>query len=266
MARIELKLERQLLTIQNQEIIASGDMNYDTCAFLFDGEWEGFVKTAVFYQEKENVQYAVLGGDDTCGIPAAAMAKEGNMYIGVFGVGGSRVVTSTVERVYIRQGAISGDTVSTEPEDDIFLAIIAQYQRVAALMREYEETAAGFAADMREQNRILESLNAFEVDEISQRLDIMEERMLSYNNLAREIMGREVILRDVPVRFTDKACRIEDKAFTASSLCDVYFDEYSYEAAAKALILPVSHDGYLELSSSVDIPEELTANILVRRN
>ncbi len=266
MAQIEILLEKQLLTIQNQDIIASGDVNYDTCAFSFDSTWDGFVKTAVFYQDKKNVQYVVLGSDDTCTIPAVAMAKEGNMYIGVFGVSGSKVMTSTVGRLYIRQGAISGDAVSTEPSDDIFLAIIAQYQRIVMLMQEYESTAKAFNIKMAEQNEILKTLNAFDVVEICRRLDAIEDRMIFYANLAEEIMAREVVLRDVSIKFVDKSCRIENDLFAADSLCDVYFDEFSYETAAKSLILPVSYDGYLELSSSIDITDELTANILIRRN
>ena len=56
MAQINILLEKQLLTIQNMEIIASGDSNFDSCEFTFDKTWDGFVKTAVFYQEKTNVQ------------------------------------------------------------------------------------------------------------------------------------------------------------------------------------------------------------------
>ena len=56
MAQINVLLEKQLLTIQNREIIASGDSNYDSCEFTFDETWEGFVKTAVFYQDKTSVQ------------------------------------------------------------------------------------------------------------------------------------------------------------------------------------------------------------------
>ena len=52
MAQIRLVLEKQLLTIQNREIISSGDSNYDTCILTFDKSWEGFTKTAVFYQDK----------------------------------------------------------------------------------------------------------------------------------------------------------------------------------------------------------------------
>ncbi len=265
MAQLEVLLEKQLLSIQNQEVISSGDMDYDTCSFAFDASWDGFTKTGVFYQDKKDVQYAVLGADGRCMIPARAMAKEGNMYIGVFGINGSKVMTSTVERVYIREGAISGDTVSTEPSDDVFLAIIAQYQRIIEMMSEYEETVKTTGAKIDEQNRILETLNAFDVTEVMQRLDLIEDRMVSYVNVANEIMGREFIIREVPIRFVEKACRVEDERITASSLCDVYFDEYSYEIAAKALILPVSHNGYIEITSSIDMGEDLTADILVRR-
>ncbi|GFI18883.1 hypothetical protein IMSAG249_02237 [Lachnospiraceae bacterium] len=266
MAQINILLEKQLLTIQNMEIIASGDSNFDSCEFTFDKTWDGFVKTAVFYQEKTNVQYVVLGNDDTCMIPAAAMAKAKRMYIGVFGIKGTAVITSTLGTVDIREGAISGGNISTEPADDVFLAIIAQYQRIVEMMAQYESTAEQFNIQMAEQNRILETLNAFDVVEIRQQLDIIEERMISYTDLANEIMSREIVIRDVPVKFIDKVCRVENEVITAESLCDVYFDEFSYETAAKALILPVSFDGYIELTSSIDITEELNASILIRRN
>lgn len=264
MAILQIELERQLLTLKNQEIIASGDSNFDSCIFAFDASWDGFVKTAVFYQDKSNVQYMVLEDDDTCMIPAAAMAKAGRMYIGVFGIKDTAVLTSSLVFVDIVEGAISGDTVSTEPTDDVFLAIIAQYQRIAEMMRKYEETAEQFNASIQEQNRILETLNAFDVTEISERLDTIEDRMISYTNLAQMLIDREVILRDVMVKFTDGVCEIHNEVITSKSLCDVYFDEYSYEFAAKALIMASSYDGYVRITSSVNIEEELRANILVR--
>ncbi len=266
MAQIKILLEKQLLTIQNMEIISSGDSNFDSCEFTFDETWNGFTKTGVFYQDKSNVQYAVLGNDDTCMIPAAAMARAGRMYIGVFGIKDTAVVTSTLAIVDIKEGAISGGNVSTEPTDDVFLAIIAQYQRIVEMMAQYENTAAQFNERMAEQNTILETLNAFDVVEIKAQLDLIEDRMINYTNLAKEIQNREIVIRDVPIKFVNKVCRIENEAITATSLCDVYFDEYSFEIASKALIMPVSYDGYIELTSSIDIVDELNANILVRRN
>lgn len=163
MAQIEVMLEKKLLTIRNQDVVSSGDVDYDICSFMFDSSWEGFTKTGVFYQDKKDVQYAVLSADGSCTIPAQAMAREGNMYIGVFGINGPMVMTSTVERVYIRQGAISGDTVSKEPNDDIFLAIISQYQRMAEMMQGYDATAA-------ELSKMLHDLNAYDVADILMRI------------------------------------------------------------------------------------------------
>lgn len=265
MARLQLELEKQLLILKNQEIIASGDSNFDSCTFTFDESWKGFIKTAVFYQDKTNVQYVVLENDDTCMIPAAAMARAGRMYIGVFGIKDTAVLTSTLVTVDIKEGAISGDTISTEPTDDVFLAIIAQYQRIAETMRKYEETAARFTDTMEEQNRILETLNAFDVMELNERLDIIEERMINYTNLAQELIDREIIIRDVPVQFVEGACDIENEAITEESLCDLYFDEYSYEFAANALIMVSSYNGYVRITCSKNITEKLNASLLIRR-
>lgn len=265
MAKLQIELEKQLMTLKNQEIIASGDSNFDSCIFAFDESWNGFVKTAVFYQDKTNAQYVVLENDDTCMIPATAMARAGRMYIGVFGIKDTAVVTSTLITVDIKEGAISGDAVSTEPTDDVFLAIIAQYQRIAEMMRKYEETAAQFNDTMREQNRILETLNAFDVIELNKRLDDIEDRMISYTDLAQELIDREVIIRDVPIQFIEGVCDIENEAITENSLCDLYFDEYSYELAANALIMVSSYDGYARITSSVHITEKLNANLLIRR-
>lgn len=265
MTRLELRLENQLLTLLNQEIIASGDANTDRCAFSFSKEWDGYVKTGVFYQDKANTHYAVLESDDTCIIPAAAMAREGNLHIGVFGINESKILTSTMAMVYINEGAISGEEISTEPSDDVFLSIIAQYQRIAEMMRKYEETAAMFNISIQEQNRILETLNAFDVMEIKERLDVIEDRMIHYSNLAKELIEREIIMYDVPIQLENGVCEVLNELVTADSLCDVYFDEYSYEFAASALIMATSYDGYIRITSSINIDEELNANILIRR-
>ena len=265
MAQIEILLEKQLLTIQNREIIASGDVNVDKCIFNFDEVWEGYTYTAVFYQDKTNVQYAVLAKDNTCVIPSAAMMKAGRLYIGVLRTTSRTTLISTMLILATKGGVISGHNFPNDHTDDVFLAIIAQYQRIIDMMADYEQTAEEFNVRIAEQNSILETLNAFDVVEIAKRLDEIEDRMLNYTNIAIEIRNREIVLRDISIKFTDKVCRIDHESFTESSLCDVYFDEYSYELASKALILPVSHNGYIEITSSEDISDELNANILIRR-
>ena len=265
MAQIEIVLEKQLLTIQNREVISSGDVNYDSCRFAFDESWEGYVKTAVFYQERQKVYYAVLDNEEICYIPAPAIVKASPLYIGVFGVKGNKILTSAMDSIPIVEGAVSGEEVDIEPSETVFAAIIAHYQvildAITEANRELEETHKLIA----EQNRILETINAFDVVEVASRIDEVEEKMSIHNNLARELVEREIILRDVPIRFTEGVCEIHNELITDESLCDVYFDEYAYELAAKALILVSSYAGYLRITCSENIKEELNADILVRR-
>ena len=264
METLKIQVKGQLLTVLTQDIIASGDINIDRCEFSFNKDWQGYVKTGVFYQDKSNVQYAVLDEDNTCVIPAAAMAKEGDLHIGVFGINGPALLTSTVGIHFIKEGAISGADISTDPSDDVFLAIIAQYQRIAELMHKYQETAQQFINEMNKQNKILETLNAFDVVEIKERLDIIEGKIIEYNDQVKHLIDREIIIRDVPIRFVDGVCEIQNDIITSKSLCDVYFDEYSFEYASKSLILVSSYDGYICITSSVPIDEDLTASILIR--
>ena len=288
MANLQIILEKQLLTIKNQEIIASGDSNFDSCTFIFDELWDGFTKTAVFYQDKSNVQYTVLESDDTCMIPTAAMARAGRMYIGVFGIKDSAVVTSTLASIDIMEGAISGDTVSTEPTDDVFLAIIAQYQRIASLMSSYNSMAGELRqectalmqqveASITEQNEILQTLGAFDVIKLEYRMSDMELTLSGYgaqiqtevetmDNLLTEIRNSAFLIRDVEVEFNDDLeCIIEDERVTESSIVNAYFDAISVESALNVAIYVESFDGYIRFSTTTKFKETLNCTIEVRR-
>lgn len=288
MANLQIELEKQLLTIKNQELIASGDSNFDSCTFTFDELWDGFTKTAVFYQDKSNVQYTVLESDDTCMIPTAAMARAGRMYIGVFGIKDTAVVTSTLATVDIMEGAISGDTVSTEPTDDVFLAIIAQYQRIASLMGSYNNMAEELRQEctalmqqvedsITEQNEILQTLGAFDVIELEYRMSAMELTLSGYgeqitsevktmDELLTEIRNSSFLIRDVEVEFNDDLeCIIEDERVTESSIVNAYFDAISVESALNVAIYVESFDGYIRFSTTTKFKETLNCTIEVRR-
>lgn len=288
MANLQIELEKQLLTIKNQELIASGDSNFDSCTFIFDELWEGFTKTAVFYQNKSNVQYTVLESDDTCMIPTAAMARAGRMYIGVFGIKDTAVVTSTLATIDIMEGAISGDTVSTEPTDDVFLAIIAQYQRIASLMSSYNTMAEELRQEcsalmqtvddsINEQNKILQTLGAFDVIELEYRMSAMEMTLSGYgaqiqsevetmDNLLTEIRNSAFLIRDVEVEFNDDLeCIIEDERVTEDSIVNAYFDAISVESALNVAIYVESFDGYIRFSTTTKFKETLNCTIEVRR-
>ena len=159
MAQIEIMLEKQLLTIQNREVIASGDVNYDSCRFEFDESWEGYIKTAVFYQEKQKVYYAVLDNENKCYIPAPAIVKASPLYIGVFGVRGNKILTSAMDSISIVEGAVSGEEVDIEPSETVFAAIIAHYQVILdAIVEQNQKFDEAYRA-LEDQNEFLRKLD-----------------------------------------------------------------------------------------------------------
>ncbi|MCM1237226.1 MAG: hypothetical protein NC489_44730 [Ruminococcus flavefaciens] len=298
MAKLQFKLDRQLLTLTNQDIIASGDSNFDSCIFTFDTSWDGFVKTAVFYQDKSNVQYMVLENDDTCMIPTAAMARAGRMYIGVFGIKDTAVLTSSMTFIDIVEGAISGDTVSTEPTDDVFLAIIAQYQRIAGLMVDHNQKAEKLQTDcnalmqevqnavadqteklqnaITEQNEKLQELGAFDVTELEYRMSDMEIKLNGYgeiieteintmNEILIDIRNSAFLIKDVEIVFDEEnQCILEDERITEESVVNVYFDAISVESVLNQAIYVESFDGYIRFSTTMKLEGVLNCTIEVR--
>lgn len=275
MAALLFNLEGQLLTQENQEIIASGDANTDTCTFMLDDIWTGYVITAVFWQDKRRVSYAVLDRNNQCYIPAAAMQAPKPLKVGIFGINGNRTLTSTIVQIDIREGAVSGD-VDLEPTDNIFLALIAQYQTIVSQMDQHNTSAAEIKVSfaelfetvnkaLQDQDAELKALGAFEVDRILERLDTVQATTNGFQAQVQDVLERFTALYAVPINLIDGICRIESELITANSLCDVYFDEYSYELACNAPMLVSSFDGYMNISTSVQIDATLTANIVIRR-
>ena len=265
MTTLYFKLENQMLSLLNQEVIASGDSNTDKCAFDFSGDWDGYIKTAVFYQDKRTASYAVLNSDDTCLVPAAAMASEGDMFVGVFGVRGNEILTSTVKAVYIAEGATSGVKIDVEPSDDIFLALIAQYQSIAEQMA-YHNRAADEIRDLAAaQNRRLEELNAFDVLEMAATVRGLQESITSHEERISGLEGTVFVLWNQEIRFTSKTLRLEDSRVKKDSLADFYFDTDSFAGATEAEIDGETCSGYIQLTCEY-VPEyPLRATIVVRR-
>lgn len=257
MAQIDLKLEKQLLTIQNREILASGGVSVDKCAFAFDETWEGYNCTGVFYQNKNSVQYAVLNKDNTCDIPPAARANKGRMYIGVFGVKGASVLTSTLDTIDIQEGSISGGNVSMEPTDDVFLAIIAQYQAIMDAITEQNMKLEEANQYIAEQMEILERLNVFEVDALEHRMSAME---ITLSRSTEEIdrVVREVdekldlienstfLIPDVEVVFDENnEFKLMDERVTENSIVNAYFGAMEVEELLRNKVYVESFDGYI---------------------
>ncbi len=277
MAQIEIKLEKQLLTIQNREVISSGDVNYDSCRFEFDESWEGYIKTAVFYQEKQKVYYAVLDNENKCYIPAPAIVKASPLYIGVFGVKGNKILTSSMDSIPIVEGAVSGAEVDVEPSETVFAAIVANYQAILDTITEQNRSFEEAYRLLTEQNALLEKLNAFEIAPLEKRMSSMELTLGSYGEtiqaekaevdaLLLQIRKQSFVIRDVEVTFDENGeFRLENEMVDENCIVNAYFDAISVEESMGHWIFAESQNGYIRFISTSGFNGTLNCTIEVRR-
>ena len=133
MSIIKASCTDQTLRLTNTPVIASGGVNEDTIKFEFCELWNGFVKTAVFYNDR-SVSYQVLDMYDTCVVPAAALSEKGALHISVFGFNAEGVVrTSEVLRYEVVEGAVVS---IPEPEASVYEQIMAQYSEAMTLLKD----------------------------------------------------------------------------------------------------------------------------------
>lgn len=123
MSKIILSCIDQELEILESNSIASGGVNEVFVVFNFCSRWNGFVKTAVFYQSKDDVYHQILQ-DDSCFIPWEVLSKSGTVYIGVFGTLNGVTRTSSFVKVKVKEGA---DTRSIkEPTPDVYEQLMSR--------------------------------------------------------------------------------------------------------------------------------------------
>lgn len=141
MTEVKVVCVDQSLSLITTPKIASGGRNEVKMTFEFCPLWDGFRKTAVFYQDKDNVYYQNIV-DDACIVPHEATENPGYMYFGVFGVDideNSR--TSEVLRYKIVEGAITEDLKPEDPTPDVYAQLLSAITHMDEFLRENIERA-----------------------------------------------------------------------------------------------------------------------------
>jgi len=114
MSVIEMKCIDQVLTFTNTPIVSAGNQNVDKVHFDFCPKWNGFIKMAFFFQQKDEMSYSLVNADNTCAIPNSIMKMSGRIYIAVTGVNTDKQIrTSTIQAYNIEDGIL--DVIA--PED-----------------------------------------------------------------------------------------------------------------------------------------------------
>ena len=126
MSIIKARLDDNILTLINTPAVASGAIETNEIEFEFDGNWNGYIKTAVFYASPSEVYYAMVT-DDRAMIPSQAIEHPGTMFFGVFGIAGDTRKTSTVLPYQVVQGAFKPGVTPPDPTPDIYTQILTAF-------------------------------------------------------------------------------------------------------------------------------------------
>lgn len=140
MSQIHVKCTDQVVKIVKAPVIASGGLNEVSVVFDFCEKWDGFVKTALFYRDTDNIFYAVLDDNDTCVVPWEVCYADGYFFFSVFGEKGSTRRTSNKNRYRVIEGAITEGFMPSEPTPDV-------YDQIIALVAETKDVAQSFRGD-----------------------------------------------------------------------------------------------------------------------
>lgn len=131
----KIKVSRNIVSVQETELMTAGSASVYRCKFDFDDTWIGFFRSAVFRVDSK-IYTVPLDSDDSCVIPWELTAKKNTglpIEVSVYGNSNNgEVITATWDNIgRVRVGSELGES-SKPPTPNA-------YDRFANLVREYSD-------------------------------------------------------------------------------------------------------------------------------
>lgn len=137
-----LAAEKNLLTVQEKEVLTSGSVNVYCVRFSFSADWEGLNKIVVFRALEES-RSVLLDHTNECMIPWETLKEpRTNMFCGVYGAREGEIVLPTIwcSLGRILPGTVPGDDVKS-PTPDMWAQLLMQSQKAVETVRQLREEA-----------------------------------------------------------------------------------------------------------------------------
>lgn len=141
---MKIKVVNQRLYLEPPET-AEGTREYLKAEFSFSEEWDGMTKTA-FFRGADGENHPKLLEDDTCTVPAEALAAPGRVGVSVSGTRGETIITTDIKS-FSAPATLSGGTPS-DPEPTVWQQIldkVDETKQIAQSVRD-DADAGKFAA------------------------------------------------------------------------------------------------------------------------
>ena len=150
MIEILFATDKEKLIPVDKPVLASGDVKTVSISVEFDGSWDGYGKSAVFFRKGEpDVYEAVMQEGNTCEVPHEVLDKPGFIIIGVRGVKDDKVYTSTLVSYKVENGAPEGTGESVPPTPDVYQQILSNYgNAIQAINQEKSDREKAIAKEV----------------------------------------------------------------------------------------------------------------------
>lgn len=134
---MKIKVVNQRLYLEPPET-AEGTREYLRAEFSFSEEWEGTVKTA-FFRGADGENHPKLLKDDTCIVPAEALAAPGRVGVSVSGTLGETIITTDIKSFTV-PATLSGGTPSN-PEPTVWQQILEKVDETRQIAQSVRDDA-----------------------------------------------------------------------------------------------------------------------------
>lgn len=138
---MKIKVVNQRLYLEPPET-AEGTREYLRAEFDFSEEWDGMTKTA-FFRGADGENHPKLLEDDTCTVPAEALAAPGRVGVSVSGTLGDTVITTDIKSFTIL-ATLSGGTPS-DPEPTLWQEVLDKFEKVSEVEEKVTELKSEIA-------------------------------------------------------------------------------------------------------------------------
>lgn len=139
---IEIKVDGQIVSVQNTEPLYVGAVDIQKCHFTFDASWRSFSKTAVF-RVGATTHTELVDENDCCVLPWELLTRKHigrQLEVGVYGVSAdTEIMTSVWDTLgMVREGSEPGSD-ARNPADGIYEQIMAKLQRIYEALGIYDD-------------------------------------------------------------------------------------------------------------------------------
>lgn len=159
MTIIRITATDQNLTVLQEPVIASGDIDTTCVEFIVSNNWDVFAMSATFYTSLNSTVYEIPLIDNRCTVPHEVLENACTLFIGLRGVkAGGLTKTSSIIKYKIIEGAPHGTGTSKEPTTDVYQQMMSMTAEAAASSA--KAVASSAAAEASSAKAVAESTEA----------------------------------------------------------------------------------------------------------